>query len=316
MEAEVWSKDVPWEGIGAKIIDGVNEDFMQRAGLAWDIERRPLFSRKRDGEMIECPDRYAMIRSSDEKYLTTTGKAWSPVQPRDVVKFVAEYAAAGGATIEAAGSLRDGKMVWALAKLDNSFEVGRGDKVGGNLLFLSPNVVGKATTVRTVAMRFICSNQLPLFENSEKGVQYKQSHLNAFDIERARETVALANDHVTIASKRAATLHRLKLNIEDAITKVIAPTFAPEIERAEGPEFAPSRLLQVASEHPRIQAIVDAINNGPGATPGTGWGVLNGITYWADHVNGRNNASRLFRSWAGDIAMKKVEAEKRLFELA
>jgi hypothetical protein len=65
-----------------------------------------------------------------------------------------------------------------------------------------------------------------------------------------------------------------------------------------------------------VHAILESYRNAPGAIEGTGWGLLNGVTHWADHVAGRNASTRAHRAWFGDRAEKKVAVERRLLELA
>ena len=43
-----------------------------------------------------------------------------------------------------AGSLKGGKMVWALAKINESFDVMDGDRVDSYLLFSNPHDYGKS----------------------------------------------------------------------------------------------------------------------------------------------------------------------------
>jgi hypothetical protein len=90
------------------------------------------------------------------------------------------------------------------------------------------------------------------------------------------------------------------------------PVFMPEI--LDKPVFADIMNPDVMPD--KISAIVNSIQTAPGAINGNGWGVLNGVTHWADHVAGRDNASRMFRSWMGDYSNLKLETEKKLLELA
>ena len=41
-------------------------------------------------------------------------------------------------SMETGGSLRDGKMIWGLAKVKESFDVGKNDQVDSYLLFENP----------------------------------------------------------------------------------------------------------------------------------------------------------------------------------
>jgi hypothetical protein len=63
-------------------------------------------------------------------------------------------------------------------------------------------------------------------------------------------------------------------------------------------------------------AVLDAYLNAPGADPGNAWGLLNGVTYWADHLASRTTDKRLTNSWFGKTATLKQKVMSDLLELA
>jgi hypothetical protein len=63
-------------------------------------------------------------------------------------------------------------------------------------------------------------------------------------------------------------------------------------------------------------AVLDAYLNAPGADPGNAWGLLNGVTYWADHLASRTQDKRLTNSWFGKTGTLKQKVMSDLLELA
>lgn len=312
IESIAYANQVPWHGLGARIDDSATpEEFLKAAGLDWRVNLHPLVAQVGD-ELVKVPGRFALIRDTDKKVMTVTGAAWKPLQNADTLDFMSRYVAAGGAKMETAGSLRDGKIVWGLAKLSHSFEVRPGDRVEGYLLITSPHVVGQAITVRTTTVRVVCANTMAMAERGGT-VNYRQNHLTEFDVEAAREAVEAAHEDLAACERRARTLDRLKLSMEDAVTKVLLPTFMPEV-------LTDSDLIKdimKADVMPKkIAEILHSIENAPGAIADNGWGVLNGITHWVDHVQGNTTETRMMRSWMGDYGRAKLDAEQRLLELA
>ena len=61
--------------------------------------------------------------------------------------FFSDFVKAGDMEMHTAGSLDDGKMVWALAKVNESFELFKGDKVDSYLLFSNPHQYGKSSSI-------------------------------------------------------------------------------------------------------------------------------------------------------------------------
>jgi phage/plasmid-like protein (TIGR03299 family) len=313
VESMAYRNAVPWHGLGANVTGDVSDkEFLVAAGLDWTVDLWPMKAHQPgEDKTIDVAGRYALVRSKDKKVMTITGPSWQPLQNAQVLGFMQEYVNAGGATLETAGSLRDGKIVWGLAKLKHSFNVTRSDRVEGYLLMTSPHVVGQAISIRTTTVRVVCANTLALAQR-QSDINYSQSHLKAFDFDAARTSIGNAHEHLREAEKRAKTINALKINLEDAVRKVIVPVFMPEIigkpvfDGIMDPDIMPDK----------IAGIVQSINTAPGAIANNGWGVLNGVTHWVDHVAGRDNASRMFRSWMGDYSNRKLETEQKLLELA
>jgi phage/plasmid-like protein (TIGR03299 family) len=310
VETMAYANEVPWHGIGARVDGDVSsEEMLEAAGLNWSVNLHPL-NVIIDEKVVNVPGRFALVRDTDSKILTITGKSWNPLQNRDMLNIMSDYVSAGGATLETAGSLRGGKIVWGLARINHTFEVTKGDRVNGYLLITSPHEVGKAITVRTTTVRVVCANTMAMAERNSN-VNYKQNHLSAFNFENAKAAIAMAHEDLAAAEKRAKTLSNLKLSLEDAVMKVLVPTMFPGLSELD--EF---EVMDAGNQPKHLQEIIDSINNAPGAIPDNGWGVLNGVTHWADHVIGHNNATRMFRSWIGDTGRNKLDVEKRLLELA
>jgi phage/plasmid-like protein (TIGR03299 family) len=312
VETMAFANQVPWHGLGARVDENVSiEEMLEAAGLNWTLDKLPLQATLADGSSLDIADKFALVRNTDSKVMSICSKSWHPVQPADTIGFMRDYVEAGGATLETAGSLRGGRTVWGLAKLKHSFNVRKGDKVEGYLLITSPMEVGRSTQLRTTGIRVVCANTMS-WAFSESELNYKQNHLTEFNVAAAKEAIGNAHEHLAQAEKRCKVLAKMKINIEDAVRKVIVPTMMPEVAESEG--YAD--ILLPESQPKVLSEILDSMANAPGAVQGTGWGVLNGVTHWGDHVAGRNNATRMHRSWVGDISRKKIAVEERLFELA
>jgi len=311
-EMIAYAGETPWHGIGAKLDTGSTPaEFLDAAKLNWTIDKHPLQAVVGD-TIIPVPNKFAMLRSSDNKMFGVCSDAWTPFQNADALDFMRRYCEAGGATMETAGGLRDGRIVWGLARLNHSFEVRPGDKVNGYLLITTPHVVGMSTTVRTTTVRVVCANTMAM-ANSSSTIEYRQNHMSAFDVAKAKEAVEQAHENLLLAEMRAKTLDKLKLNLEDSVKKVLVPAFDADLAADE--EFMAANL-DVEALPKRFQHIIDSLQNAPGAIEGNGWGTLNAVTHYCDHVAGHNAGTRLFRSWIGDYSRIKLDVEKRLLELA
>ncbi len=310
VETMAYAGEVPWHGLGTKVDEGIDADeFLVAAGLDWTVDQYPVHTRVGEEE-IEVPNRFALVRSSDNKVMTVTSKNWHPVQNSDVIGFMQDYVSAGGATLETAGSLHGGKVIWGLARINHGFEVTPGDKVNGYLLIKSFHELGRATSVDTTTVRVVCQNTMTLAE-AHSELRYKQNHMSEFDFSAAKERVGEAHESLRLAEASAKTLAALKLSAEDAVAKVFAPVFVPKA-------FDDGKLIkpELIEKSRIIPKLLKSLSEAPGADPGTGWGALNAVTYYTDHVAGTDPDKRLTSAWAGWHARAKQEVESRLLELA
>jgi phage/plasmid-like protein (TIGR03299 family) len=315
VETMAYAVETPWHGLGARVDRSVTVDGMlEAAGLNWRLDRVPLIARMESGEEIEIENKFAHIRNTDRKVMAVSSGGWNPLQPAATLEFMRDYVEAGAATLETAGSLRDGKVVWGLARLNSTFEVRPGDKVNGYVLITSPNEVGTAITVRTTTVRVVCANTMAMANREGNGeTHYRQTHMGAFDIAAAKEAIGDAHEQLAQAERNARTLDKLRISASDAVTKVLLPVFFPDVE---GEELA--ELSKLENMPLKLLEIMHSMETGPGNAEleGTGWGVMNGVTHWADHVAGRTQAARLNRAWLGDTCRQKLAVEKALLELA
>jgi len=120
VETMAYAGELPWHGLGVKVIDDLTpEQMMQKAGVDWSVEKQNLVTS--GGSTVTS--KQALVRSSDGEVLDIVGKGWNPVQNAEAFNFFEEYVRAGDMQMHTAGSLNGGKMVWALAKTNESFEV-------------------------------------------------------------------------------------------------------------------------------------------------------------------------------------------------
>jgi phage/plasmid-like protein (TIGR03299 family) len=313
VETMAFANEVPWHGLGNRVDPNASIDEMiVAAGLDWEVELRPIYAESPSGEMIRLPVRRALMRTSDNKVMTITGDLWKPLQNRDAMEFFRDYTEMGGAKLETAGSLRGGKVIWALASINEGFTINRKDHVKGYVLLISPHEVGKAISVRTTTVRVVCANTMAMAIQGQ--AQYTQNHLSVFDAARAKETIGLAREQIHQAHLDAKLLDQLKMSEFDTV-RFLSKFFAPTPEGQKEDSHI-ELLLNDQSYRPKhFDQVLNSINTAPGAVPGNAWGILNGVTHWVDHVAGTKGDARLFNAWLGERSRLKVEVRDSLLEM-
>lgn len=319
VETMAYANETPWHGLGVKVDSTISiDDMLIAADLDWSVELRPLYTQSSTGEMLEVANRRALVRDYDDKILTVASPNWKPFQNRDALEFFREYTESGGAQMETAGSLREGKLIWALAKINRDFRVkGRQqDVTKGYILLSSPHEVGYSIKVRTTATRVVCANTFAIADRD--ATNYKQGHTTSFRADEAKATIELAVDHIARMETEANKLASIQITEYDA-ARFYAQLLQPIKEEDELTEAAHVRRLMdtEAERNVAFKGVWESYNNAPGAEPGTLWGVFNGVTHWADHTAGnRGREARLASAWFGERAVTKQKAYTQLLELA
>jgi phage/plasmid-like protein (TIGR03299 family) len=230
-----FTNQVPWHGLGFALKDAPTPKGMLKAAkLDWQVERKPLATTKfkTNGEaefIVPVDDFAALVRSSDNRILDVVGSRYQPTQNEDVFAFFQEFTEAGKATMETAGSLKGGRLVWALARLNAAFKLNRKDEVKGYLLIASPHEQGKSLIVKFTTVRVVCNNTITLALR-EEGNEWRMNHRNKFDdrmINKAKDTLGIAREQLHDFELNAIKLSKLKMTDNDAI-KILASLYQPD----------------------------------------------------------------------------------------
>lgn len=295
----VYTNEVPWAGLGATVDPRTSvRSMLKAANLDWQVERRPLYiEADNSGLSRETVEGFSALMAND-KLLDIVGSKYQPVQNEKVFTFFRDFCAAGKAKITALGALRGGRVVWGLADLGESFTLNKNDKVTASFLCLSPHQQGKSLIFKLNTIRGLCSNTIPR-RLAEAGVpEYRLSHRTKLTSERldtARATLNAARNEFDAFEQAARRLSRRKLDRAERVA-ILQPIFQPQDDLSTGNNADLNRVMS---------AILAADDNAPGADPKTAWGLLNAVSYYADHVASRTPDKRLTNAWLGKTATQK-----------
>ncbi len=313
IETMAYTDEEPWHGLGSRVDNTLTpEEMVKAAGLDWRVEKRAIFYSKPKSVIpeIEVQKKFALVRTSDNSCLSIVGNRYTPTQNIEAFSFFKEFVEAGDAKMETAGSLLDGKRVWGLANLQESFKLAGNDEVKGYLLVVSPHEQGKSLLIRFTPVRVVCKNTLTLALGGI-GDEFRMSHHSKFTnytIKRAKITLGIARERMNEFHENAKQLKKLTMSEAD-VQQFLAPLFQPQTPIDD--------LVKDFRElaNPKILRVMDVYKNAPGADPGTGWGVLNAVTYWADHVASKTADKRLANAWLSKTAVTKQQTLNKLLEV-
>jgi len=308
IESTAFVDSSPW-GIGKKVpTDLTPKQMMKAASVDWTVRTVPAYV-EIGGKKIESGTQ-ALVRDSDDKILDMISDDWIPHQNEDAFEFFNDFIAKGDMEMDTAGSLKGGKLVWALAKVkDSSFELfGGKDRVDSYMLFTNPHMYGRSIDVRFVPIRVTCNNSLALALKEGKKNVVKVSHRREFDSDEVKLTLGMAADHLESYKEAAEFLSTKRFNHEsmEEYFKRVFPFMTGDPEKK-------NNLSRNATS-----AIEDHLQTQPGAELGEGtyWQLFNTVTYMTDHVVGRTEDSRMSSSWYGANKGLKIRALETAVEMA
>jgi len=303
--------ETPWHGLGKRVPADVSpEQMLQAAGLDWTVEKHPLFFQ--DGGSNVLTNARALVRSTDRKVLTVISENWNPVQNIEAFQFFDDFVKAGDMEMHTAGSLRHGKMVWAMAQIKDSFEIFGGDKVEGHLLFSNPHEFGRSIDIRFTPVRVVCNNTHTIALDAKTKYAVKVNHRAKFNGDQVKATLGIAKERLKEYREQALFLGRKKYQKETLVEYFnrVFPSFTKDESKK-----LDLRKLPVGRQAEEALAV---IHTQPGAkfAEGSWWQAFNAVTYMVDHKLGRSQDSRLSSAWYGLNRVKKEQALEMALEYA
>jgi phage/plasmid-like protein (TIGR03299 family) len=324
VETMAYTGEMPWHGLGVPVSDDMTpEEMLIAANLDWTVSKRPAYTIdsptwNENVGLINATGHHYIVRDIDNSILSHCGDDYTPFQNETVFKFFKKFVSSGTMKMETAGSLREGRDIWGLAKIKTNFTLPGEDKVEGYLLINSPHIAGKALIVMFTPIRVVCANTMALALDNN-GKRFRVLHLQEFD----DDIISAAEEALGLSENKMEEFHEKAEFLCNSFTKPI------DVQNYVAELFQPKLLLErgklgtvVANDIPFIHefsrtadSVYEAIYNSPGSdlksAKNTWWGALNGVTYMLDHKKReteRVHGSALYSSWMGPGAITKRKA--------
>ena len=329
VETMAWTGEEPWHGLGVQVPANLTPLQMQEAAkLNWTVSKRPSYTLDapewHEGVgIIQAESTFHIVRDSDNQVLSHCGRDYIPIQNEDIFKFFKRFTEAGHMTMETAGSLKDGREIWGLAKIAEDFELAGEDHIKGYLLINQPHIVGRSLTIKLTPIRVVCNNALTFALQQNSTASFRMPHVREFGsevMETAAEALGLSAERMTEFREAATFLSKTKAkhaNVLEFIGEVYQPAIIAERRhnlelKAQGKKIGEEvPLLEQFNVCPKLA--VEALERQPGANlasaKGTWWGALNAVTYVEDHLHeSQQEGNALHSAWFGAAANRKAKA--------
>lgn len=176
---------VPWHGLGV-VWDGPmdTETVMRESGLTWKVlERQGMVFPIETDNWSACPmDGHKVLLRGDidpPLVLGVVSEKYAVLQNHEIFEALQPLVEDGLLEWETAGSLRNGKTVWALARFREQFEteITPGDRVRRYALLTTSHDGTSTVVLQPTGVRVVCNNTLQA--SLSYGSQLKFSHVGA-----------------------------------------------------------------------------------------------------------------------------------------
>lgn len=261
---------VPWHGIGTPVeASPTSKDAIKLAGLDWEVDSRPIF----DSFGKEIDGYRANTRNSDNSLLGIVSGRYKLVQNSEAFEFT-DSLIGNNVHYETAGSLKNGKTVWLLAKLPEKNILG--DKFDPYVCFTNNHDGKGAIQVCCTPIRVVCNNTLNL-ALSKASRSWSARHLGDISskLNEAKHTLMMADDYMSKLEVEAGILSSKKISDTEieAIIDELYPVKPTDSDRRK------NNVIQIKEGIFKKYEMSDVSQ-----FKGTKWGVINAVTDFADHA--------------------------------
>jgi len=319
---------LPWHGLGQSVDPNASiEEWRTKSGLDWSVAETMVMFRVEQALQAYAA-RKVLYRSDTHAPLSVVGDDYRVVQIATILEFFRDVTAQFGYKIHTAGALRGGQKIWVMAKNGHTEEASPGDKLRGNLLLATSYDGSLATTALYTAIRVVCANTLAIaIRNGKNAIKVK--HSTDFRPETVKEHLGLIDESFAAFGAQARELARKPMDVSLA-KEILNKLFARPAKLATPEPVAlagaatlgdlmqrPVAIADAPREHRAVGKVMDlfqgrALGAQHAGSAGTAWGLVNAVTQYVDHEQGRSPDTRLHSAWFGQGAQVKQDA----FDLA
>lgn len=336
IDSTAYAGQVPWHGLGTYVgEEDVDSATMLRAAeLDWTVSSLPAAGVQPDGRHTpESSEHRVLVRDDRRRILGTCTDAYVPFQNRELFQFLDSLRRDGASMrYHTAGSLFEGRKVWALLKLDGQLDVqrasGESEKLGQYLVMQSGHDGATAIVLQATTVRVVCNNTLTLALN-EGLPQWRIKHTAGLEdkLEQARQALTGALEHGPQVAQLYSDLDRVRMSPEEFAEFALALTLRTDgDDRLESRDRTAEKLgkgteqLRTRTEK-ALAEFYSAWHESPGANGDTRADALHAVTYMVDHkrATARDAIKRMRQlsaatesAWFGDGADKKRRAVRML----
>lgn len=208
----------PWHKQGLAVETApTSEEAIKLAGLDWLVTKEPVF----DSKGMQIPNYFANTRDKDGSVLGVVSGRYEIVQNHEAFSFT-DSLVEEGMTYASAGSLREGKCIWLLAKMPGTKVLG--EDLDPFIVFSNTFDGSGAITCACTPVRVICQNTLNFALQTAKR-KWSTRHIGDMQskLHEAQVTLGLINkytEELNIESERLAAIKISDAEVEAMLDNI------------------------------------------------------------------------------------------------
>jgi phage/plasmid-like protein (TIGR03299 family) len=285
-----------WHGVGYVAQEVMTlEDALKAADMDFEFSLHPVHTTVMNDDgvaTIEIDNKFANVRRNRA---TNEYVAFGPVSGRfqnhtlqNLWQF-AEEIMGEGAVIDTIGTLGRGERAFMTLQMPIDLTVGESDK--SNLLMTATTGFDGSTATQYLlsAVRVVCANTWRMAEAAATNkIRFRHSSSLEGNEWRAAEAMGMAQQYSELLRSRANALLGTSLRDEDSavILSELFP-FAEGIDptTTKWDDLSRGQKNSITRTQTKRAQVFRLYKDSPAAAQaGTGWGLYNALTEWADHV--------------------------------
>lgn len=289
-------KERPWHGLGHVIQTAPTiEEGIKLAGLDWTVDLKEVAV---DGKVVQGYK--AAMRSSDNSCLGIVTNQYKTLQNKDAFNFFEPFLDTEQASLETAGSLKNGKRVFILAKLnrdDMIIDEKTNDRVEKYLLLSNAHDGTAAVKVGYTPIRVVCNNTLTAAEESVDSSLIRVTHrgdvLGSLDMVRDAMNAIDASFKTTEEMyKKLASVKNIK---SEDIKKYVQAVYSIQDMNKNFEDNTAITEEEISSQRKKLIARVEELFELEPVK--SAWTMYNSMNYVFNHERGRSMESRYNSVW-------------------
>ena len=298
----------PWHRQGTRLQEPATaKEAIIAAHLDWEVELQPLVRQEGWNVYKSVPDKYAIVRKDTDVTFALVSGEYQIVQNAESFDLFEDVIGQGQAVYHTAGALREGRVVFILAKLPDTLEVVKNDPIDKYILLSTSHDRTKSLEMSITPIRVVCMNTLR-FALSRATHRIKIRHTGRTQARavEAREALSLNDAYYQTMMAGLERLVQTPMSTDDMKTYSLSFLNA-------NPETAEDKLHAYTVEN--MDRLCDLFETGMGqdipGVRGTAYAALNATTEFLDNfkrvtVEGgirqddlQAQDKRLYNSWFG-----------------